>query len=168
MPNEELKKYVGVLGIGCTLLSDLGFGIFMIHALREKYRFPENVDLIDGGLLGVGLTGIIAQMDHLIVIDVICNQGRSGDILRLEGPQILERLNAKNHIHQVEFLEALAHCQILASAPQTILLAIVPEDVETLACKLTPVLTDKIDTMAAYVLRELDRLGVSYEKKEFV
>jgi hydrogenase maturation protease len=161
----ETKK-ITILGIGCTLLADQGFGVSVIQALAERFEFQENIRLVDGGLIGVGLTGTIAWADHLIVIDAIANNGRPGDIYRLEGRQILERLAGKNHVQQVEFLEALAHCQVLADPPQTVLLGIEPDDTRTLTCALTPVLQAKMDAMIARVLKELDRLGLDYREKE--
>jgi hydrogenase maturation protease len=161
----EMKKII-ILGIGCTLMADQGFGVSVIQALMERFDFQENTQLVDGGLLGVGLTGTIAQADHLIVIDAISNNGKPGDIYRLEGRQILQRLADRNHVQQVEFLEALAHCQVLDNPPQAVLLGIEPDDTQTLTCALTPVLKEKMDAMTARVLKELDRLGVTYGKKE--
>jgi hydrogenase maturation protease len=161
----ETKK-ITILGIGCTLLADQGFGVSVIQALTERFEFQKNVQLVDGGLIGVGLTGTIAQADHLLVIDSISNNGNPGDIYRLEGRQILERLAGKNHVQQVEFLEALAHCQALDNPPQTVLLGIEPGDTQTLTCELTPLLKGKMDNMIARVLKELDLLGVVCRKKE--
>ena len=161
----EAKK-ITILGIGCTLLADQGFGVAVVQALSDRFEFQERIQLVDGGLIGVGLTGTIARADHLIVIDAMFNDGNPGDIYRLEGRQILERLAGKNHVPQVEFLEALAHCQALDHPPHTVLLGIEPSDTRTLACELTPVLTAKMDAMIARVLEELDRLGAKYRKKE--
>jgi hydrogenase maturation protease len=161
----ETKK-ITILGIGCTLLADQGFGVSLIQALTERFEFQENVVLVDGGLIGVGLTGTIAQADHLIVIDAISNGGNPGDIYRLENHQILERLAGKNHVQQVEFLEALAHCQALDDPPQAVLLGIEPGDTRNLTCELTPVLQTRMGAMIARVLEELERLGVNYSKKD--
>jgi hydrogenase maturation protease len=159
-------EQITILGIGCTLLADQGFGVGMIQSLNRQFEFPAHVHLVDGGLVGVGLTGIIAQADQLIVIDAIANGGRPGDIFRLEGREILQRLTAKNHVQQVEFLEALAHCQALDKPARTVLLGIEPQDTKTLACELTPVLQAQMEAMTTCVLDELDRLGVNCRKKE--
>lgn len=160
-----MAKQISILGIGCALFADQGFGVRMIQELNDRFEFPGNVHLVDGGLVGVGLTGIIAQADHLIVIDAISNNGSPGDIYRLEGKKVLERLTARNNVQQVEFLEALAHCQVLDDPPETVLLGIEPEDTGTLACELTPVLKDKMEAVTALVLKELDRLGANYRRK---
>lgn len=137
----------------------------MVHCLERDYDFPESVQLIDGGLVGVALLGLIANADYLIAIDVIRNNGAPGAIYRLEGRSIFERFKAKNHVQQVEFLEALAHCQALDTSPRAVLLGIEPEDTTRLACELTPLLEERTSEMMAHVMAELDRLNVSCRKK---
>ena len=156
---------ITLLGIGCTLYADQGFGVSVIQVLKDRYCFPENVNLVDGGLLGVGLTGTIGQADQLIAIDAICNGGNPGDLYRLDQDAILDRLAGKHHVQHVEFLEALAHCQALDSPPQTVLLGIEPEDTRSVVCELTPKLQEKMDDMIALVLDELERLGVKYRHR---
>jgi hydrogenase maturation protease len=47
-----------ILGVGCTLYSDEGFGVRVIEKIQEYYQFPENVLVVDGGVLGINLLGV--------------------------------------------------------------------------------------------------------------
>jgi len=162
MSNDS--KQVMILGVGCILYSDEGFGVRVIEELQQQYRLPENVSVVDGGVLGVNLLGVISQPDHLIVVDAIYNHGNPGDLYRLTGEQIPARIRAKNSLHQVDFLEALTLCQALDKVPETVIVGIEPQDIETLSLDLTPVTKMKVDDVIQMILVELDRLGVSYEK----
>jgi hydrogenase maturation protease len=153
-----------ILGVGCILFSDEGFGIRVIEELERRYRFPEHVSLIDGGVLGINLMGVMAQADQLIVVDVIRNQGSPGDLYRLEGAAIPERIRAKNSLHQIDFLEALTLMQALDKVPQTVILGVEPQDIETLSIDLTPAVGQRMDAVIGMVLAELDRLGVTYQR----
>lgn len=157
-----------ILGVGNILFRDEGFGIRVVETLQERYEFPDNVSLTDGGVLGVGLLGIISEADHLIVIDAIRNKGKAGDLYRLEGQAIPDRIRAKNSIHQIDFLEALTLCQALDKVPETVILGAEPEDIESLDLELTPVIREKIEPVIAMVLAEMDRLNISYRKIEFI
>ncbi|MFZ0611075.1 MAG: HyaD/HybD family hydrogenase maturation endopeptidase [Desulfobacterales bacterium] len=157
-------KQVMILGVGCILYADEGFGVRVVQEIQARYAFPENVSVVDGGVLGVNLLGVISQPDHLIVVDVIRNQGSPGDLYRLAGEEIPQRIRAKNSLHQVDFLEALTLCQALDKVPQTVILGVEPKDIDTLSIELTPVTKAKVDEVIAMVLAELDRLGVSYTK----
>ncbi|MEJ2097032.1 MAG: HyaD/HybD family hydrogenase maturation endopeptidase [Deltaproteobacteria bacterium] len=159
-------EQVMILGVGCILFSDEGFGVRVIEKLQEAYEFPDNVSVVDGGVLGVNLLGVISQADHLIVVDAIRNKGNPGDCYRLYDKQIPERIRAKNSIHQVDFLEALTLCQVLDKVPDTVIVGVEPQDIDTLSVELTPCIQSKVAPMIQMVLRELDRLNVSYKKRK--
>ena len=164
IPEQESIK-VMILGIGNTLFADEGFGVRAVEALSARYTFPEYVSLIDGGVLGVTLLGYIAQADQLIVVDCVRNQGEPGDLYRLSGQQVPDRMRAKNSLHQVDFLEALTLCQALDKIPETVIIGIEPADIESLVPDLTPVTRQKMDTVIDMVLKELDRLNVPYTER---
>ena len=115
----DQTKQVMILGVGCILLSDEGFGVRVIEEMEKRYEFSENVSVVDGGVLGVNLLGVISQPDYLIVVDAIFNKGDPGDLYRLEGEQIPQRIRAKNSLHQIDLLEALTLCQALDKVPET-------------------------------------------------
>jgi hydrogenase maturation protease len=159
------KEQVMILGVGCTLFSDEGFGVRVVETIEERYDFPDNVSIVDGGVLGTNLLGVISQADQLIVVDAIRNKGEPGSLYRLAGDAIPERIRVKNSIHQVDFLEALTLCQALDKVPQTVIVGIEPEDIETLCVELTETTQSKVDPVIDMVLSELDRLGVTYHKR---
>jgi len=160
------KPHVMILGIGNLLFADEGFGVRVIQHLMERYEFPENVSLVDGGVLGLNLLGVISEADHLIVCDAVRNHGEPGTFYRLEGDAIPERVRAKNSLHQVDFLEALTLCQALDSpVPETVILGVEPADIETLSVQLTPATANQVAPMADQVLDELRRLNVSFKKR---
>jgi hydrogenase maturation protease len=157
-----------ILGIGCTLLSDEGFGVHVVHEIDRRYRFPENVELMDGGVLGVNLLGFISGADRLVVVDAIRNNGKPGDLYRLSGEEIPERIRAKNSLHQVDFLEALTLCQALDKVPETVIVGVEPEDIDTCSIELTPATRNRVEAVIGLVLAEMDRLGVPYRRKKKV
>jgi hydrogenase maturation protease len=165
-PFDELYATdVMVLGIGCTLFSDEGFGVRVVEKMEQEYEFSDDVLLVDGGVLGINLLGLISKPKHLIVVDAIRNKGKPGDVYRLKGDDIPERIRAKNSLHQVDFLEALTLCQALDHVPETVIVGVEPEDIETMCMELTPTTQSKVDTMIGMVLEEIKRVGGSYRKR---
>jgi hypothetical protein len=55
--DEHYATDIMVLGIGCILFSDEGFGVRVVEKMEKLYEFPENVLLVDGGVLGINLLG---------------------------------------------------------------------------------------------------------------
>ena len=136
---------VMVLGIGCILYSDEGFGVRVVEKMEKQYEFSDNVLLVDGGVLGVNLLGVISKPDHLVVVDAIRNKGNPGDLYRLEGDSILDRIRAKNSLHQVDFLEALTLCRALDKVPKTVIIGVEPKDIDTQSLELTPPIQAQVD-----------------------
>ena len=159
------SNLIMILGVGNILMTDEGFGIRVIEELEKRYEFPENVSVVDGGVLGVSLMGVISEADRLIVVDAVRNQNPPGTMYRIEHDEIPNRILAKNSVHQIDFLETLTLCQALDKVPQTLILGIEPQDIDTLSIELTPVIKEKIDRMICLVLKELDDLGISYNKR---
>lgn len=162
---EADTRSIAIMGLGNLLLTDEGFGIHVIKLLEERYEFPSNVSLIDGGVLGLNLLGIISEVDHLVVIDAVKNGKAPGSLYRIDGRAIPERVRAKNSLHQVDFLETLTLCQALGKTPETVILGIEPEDIETLGIDLTQTTMTKVDQMIDMVLTELDRLETPYKER---
>ena len=159
------EPHIVIMGVGSILMTDEGFGVRVIEALEEQYEFPENVAVVDGGVLGLNLLGIIAEADHLIVVDAVRNQGAPGDFYRLTGEAIPERVRAKNSLHQIDFLETLTLCQAVDEVPETVVLGVEPEDIDSLGVELTPTIKERIEPAIQMVLDELKRLNISYSQK---
>ncbi len=163
---DKVGNRVVILGIGCLLFSDEGFGVRVVQKIGERYQLPASVSVVDGGVLGLNLLGVVSEADHLIVVDAIKNKGRPGDLYRLEGEAVPERIRAKNSLHQVDFLEALTLCQALDKVPETVILGVEPKDIETLSIELTPSTQNRLEDVIQMVLVELDRFNIPYRKRK--
>lgn len=164
MPVSETIQIM-VLGVGNLLYSDEGVGIRAVQTLTERYEFPDNVSLVDGGTLGINLLGTISRADYLIVVDAMRNGGEPGSLYRLEGEEIPKRVLAKNSLHQVDLLDALTLCQALDHVPETVILGIEPQDIETFGIELTPRIRKGLEHLTHMVLQELRNVGVEYKKR---
>jgi hydrogenase maturation protease len=166
MERPSDQPQITILGIGNILLTDEGFGVRVIEKLFDEYKFPDNVSVVEGGVLGIHLLGTLSKTDHLIVVDAVKNKQPPGTLYRLEKEELPERILMKNSLHQTDFLETLTLCDMIDKAPETIVvLGAEPEDIETHSVELTPVVAARVDETVPRVLQELDRLGVSYDKK---
>ncbi len=160
-----MNDNITVLGVGNILYSDDGVGVRVVETLMAAYDFSDNVSVVDGGVLGINLLGVISNAGRLIVVDTVLNHGKPGDFHRLEHDQIPDRILAKNSLHQVDLIEALTLCKALDHVPRTTIIGIEPEDLNTLSDKLTPTIQNKLEELTQKVLEEVSRLGGSYTPK---
>jgi len=163
MMDKKLKSIM-VIGVGNVLMTDEGFGIHVVKRMEQMFEFPENVEIVDGGVLGVHLLGINSKPDYLIVVDVVRGGGQPGDLYRIEQKDIPARIRAKNSVHQVDFLEALALCQAMDHQPEVVVLGVEPEDIKTLTTGLTETTEKKVGPVIDLVVAELEKLGVMCKK----
>ncbi len=155
-------KRITILGLGNILLSDEGFGVKVVLRMMRNYRFPENVSLVDGNVLGLNLLGVICDTDYLIVVDAVKNSGTPGSVYRIDSVEIPDRIRAKNSLHQVDFLETLTLCQVMDHVPKTVIFGVEPKDIETVQDRLSPEVKAQMKTVTGMVLAELDTIGITY------
>ena len=81
---------VRVLGIGNVLMSDDGFGPFVVRTLEAAYECPPDVELVDVGTPGLDLTPFLMDTESVIFVDTVTSRGARGirvtrrdDILRI-------------------------------------------------------------------------------------
>jgi hydrogenase maturation protease len=159
---------ITILGVGNILLSDEGVGVRVVEYLDRRYDFGDSVQVVDGGVLGVRLMGVIGNTDFLIVVDAVSNRGAPGTLYRLADDQVPRRVLAKQSMHQLDLPEVLALCAAIDKNPQVVVLGVEPQDITTMNVELTPAIAAKVSELAAMVLAELDALGVSYSSKPSV
>ena len=160
------SKRIVILGVGNILLKDERVGVRVIERLGEQYRFPENVELVDGGTLGLQLLGTVAEADYLIVVDAVRNGKSPGTLYRFEAADIPHRVAYKNSLHQVDLMESLTLSQAIGNAPETVILGVEPEDISPWGMELTPAVKKKVPELLNLVLKELDRLNIRYTVAE--
>lgn len=152
--------------MGNILYRDDGVGIRVVQALEADYEFSDQVILVDGGVLGINLLGIISNAGHLLVVDTVLNHGDPGDLHRLEHEEIPDRILAKNSLHQVDMIEALTLCKALDHVPRTTIIGVEPKDLNTLDDSLTPDIAARVPDLIRAVLNEVQALGGTWRKKE--
>jgi len=114
---EKRKMKICVLGIGNPLLGDDGFGVEVVKRLKEEIGEPPDVEIIDGGSLGIYLLPYLEDKTHLIVVDVVNFGGKPGEIIKLKLDEIPAFIGLKMSEHQITFHEVIALMNLLGFKP---------------------------------------------------
>ncbi len=158
---------ITILGLGNTLLRDEGFGVHFLEEINQKYHFPENVKLIDGGTLGYGLLDTVSSCDKLLVVDIIKSEDRPGTLYRFTQAEMELRLPTPTSAHEVEFFDVLSKAEMMAALPETIFLCIAPQDYGgEMDMVMSPVMFAAFPAMEKLLLRELSAWQVCPIPKE--
>lgn len=149
-----------VLGIGNLVMSDDGVGVKVVQQLQRMYRFAENVEIMDGGTLGLDLLPKLEGIDHLIVVDAVETGQKPGTCVRLTGEELPLALETKLSPHQMGLKDLLSVARLLGHSPgEMVLIGVQPGSIE-MACELTAAVEAKVDELAGMVLKELGSWGI--------
>ncbi|MDA8432676.1 MAG: HyaD/HybD family hydrogenase maturation endopeptidase [Nitrospiraceae bacterium] len=120
-----------ILGVGSILMRDEGLGVLAIEEMERRFRFPDNVELLDGGTSGIELLSHIRDRDYLIVIDAIKAGHPAGTVLRVEGEDVPARFRMRLSPHQLGISDLLAAASLTDELPgRMVLFGIEPKIIE--------------------------------------
>jgi hydrogenase maturation protease len=151
-----------VLGIGNLVMSDDGIGVKVVQQLQREYRFPEYVEILDGGTLGLDLLPKLEGIEHLIVVDAVETGQKPGTCVRLAGEELPIALETKVSPHQMGLKDLLSVAQLLGHSPgEMVLIGVQPGSIE-MDTELTPEVDAVLYVLVNNILDELKRIGISY------
>ncbi len=154
-----------ILGVGNILLRDEGLGVRALERLQERYELPEEVQAVDGGVMGLDLLPYLEGVTHLLVIDAVQMGAAPGTLVRLEGDEIPRALPVKMSMHQVGLQELLFFAQLQETLPEhVILLGMEPASLET-GLDLSPAVAARLDDLVQEVVEQLRAWGVVLKEK---
>jgi hydrogenase maturation protease len=116
-PSSAPNASIIILGIGNLLRADEGLGIHAIRELTAKHRLADHVRVVDGGVMGMELLPQLEGCSSLLIVDCVDDQQPPGSIVRLEAPDIPERLQQKLSMHQAGLTDILALLRIQNTTP---------------------------------------------------
>ncbi len=117
----DARREVLVLGIGNLLWADEGFGVRAVEALNQAYRFPDGVELMDGGTLGLSLLPYVETSRRVLVFDAVDFGLAPGELKVLRDAEVPAWGARKMSPHQNGFNDVLALAQLHGAAPEQIL-----------------------------------------------
>ncbi len=155
------KRKIGVLvlGLGNILLGDDGLGAAAVARLEREYCIPPSVHLVDGGTLGLSLLGLLAEAEHVVLVDAIRTDSRPGTLVRLDGEDVGDAVRDRLSPHQVGVADLLHAARLIDRYPTTVtLLGLVPDAID-LAVVRSSAVDSKLDELVAAIVREVQNLG---------
>ena len=106
-----------VVGIGNVLLGDDGVGVWLIHRLLSAYRFEPEIEILDGGTLGLGLVTYLSDTGRLLIVDAATTGAAPGSVVVLRERDVPAILRATLSAHEASLCDLLAALTLLGRAP---------------------------------------------------
>jgi hydrogenase maturation protease len=152
-------SHILVLGLGNILLTDEGLGVRAVERLAADYDLPANVEVLDGGTLGLDLLPRLEGVEALLLVDAVKAGGQPGDLVRLAGDDIQAALAVKMSVHQVGLQELLAVSAFQGTRPPRVVLwGMEPAALEW-GLELSPPVAARLDALVEAISQELRAWG---------
>jgi hydrogenase maturation protease len=120
-----------VIGLGNILLRDEGVGVHAVNALRERYTFTPEVEVVDGGTLGLDLLPFFEGRERVLLVDAVDFKKDAGHIASIDDEDIPSTLFAKLSVHHIGLSDVLFAATLMGYKPSKIrLIGIQPQSLE--------------------------------------
>ncbi len=150
------------------LLGDDGVGVHVLGELERRYVFHPEVDLIDGGTMGLDLLPFVEGKDRLVFIDAVDFRAEPGTVGELNNGEIPDCFSSRLSVHQIALPDMIAAGRLLGIMPEEMcLIGIQPRSIET-GYGLSPEIGAKVDLLISMVIDRLHGWGVTVEAKAAV
>ncbi|WP_425060689.1 Hydrogenase 2 maturation protease [Sporomusa carbonis] len=150
-----------VLGIGNILMRDEGFGVRVIEEFTRSYAFPDSVEVLDGGTLGMELLRFINGAGRLLIIDAINGGDAPGAFYQFAGDQVKAYFRHKVSMHELGIQDVLAALELLGQPVEEIVVMGVQPAVIDIGLELSDTVLPAVTTTVEAALDVLRTWGIN-------
>ena len=144
-----------LVGLGNTLHGDDGFGPRIIAELQKRYAFPQDVRLVDGGILGLSILPMIEEAREIIIIDTVVLQKEPGTLYQFPISALKIPDEAPLYLHEMGIAEVLHIVKSNGREVGGFVIGIEPENVSPWTLTLSDRIENKVEETVGLVIHEL-------------
>jgi len=156
------SRRIVVLGVGNLLWADEGFGVRCVEALGNGWELPPEVEIMDGGTLGLALVPLLLDATHVLLFDAVAHRGEPGTLIVARDDEVPALMAGnKMSIHQVGVNDILASLDLLGHKPQNFtVVGVRPVELADYGGSLTAAVQARVPEALELGIAELGRWGV--------
>jgi len=161
------QRRIVVLGVGNLLWADEGFGVRCVEALAAGWDVPPEVEVMDGGTLGLALVPELLDATHVLLFDAVAHRGEPGTLVVARDDEIPALMGGdKMSLHQVGMNDILASLELLGHKPEHFtVVGIRPVQLADYGGSLTEPVRAQLPAALELGIEELRRWGVAVRER---
>lgn len=98
---------ITLLGVGNILLTDEGLGVHVVNELRDAYTFTPEINIIDGGTMGMELLTYMRGMKKLLLVDAVNGGEKPGTVYEFPHKELEKYFTDHISVHEVGMQDIL-------------------------------------------------------------
>jgi len=156
---------VTVLGVGNIILSDEGLGVKALKLLQANYEFIGDIELMDGGTLGIDLLYYLRDTEKLLILDAVRGGKSAGTLYRFEGEAVKKYFSGKVSMHDLGIQEVLALMDMTDDSPsEVVVIGIEPEKLD-IGTELSRSVEENIPRLLKESINQIKKWGIRVKKR---
>lgn len=158
----ETTPSIAVIGIGNILFNDEGLGIYATQFLKQNYAFTPQIELIDGGTLGMNMIHYYQSYERVLLLDTISVDENSpaGTIYNLDAKVLQGLGSCRKTAHEIEVLQTLELGALAGDMAEIQVIAMVPEEMDNVVMALTATVQQAMPLFIQTIIEELQKWGI--------
>jgi hydrogenase maturation protease len=97
---------------------DEGVGPRVAAELVARYQFPENVEVLDRGTMGMALLADLKRFDVILLVDAVDNTGQPPGTVVTYLPENIAPYEAFHGAHDTRFIDVLEAATLVGFTPE--------------------------------------------------
>jgi hydrogenase maturation protease len=148
-------KDILILGGGHPFACDDGFGCHVVKRLLEM-DLPENVECMDCGYSASEFVDVIDGKEKMIYVDAFrCNNKEVGTIVRMKPEELELTVDGITDVPKFHLIEILHEIALSGKCPETVLIGVVPKEINKTSEELTPEIQQKVPEVIDLIMKEI-------------
>jgi hydrogenase maturation protease len=122
---------------------------------------PDNVQVLDGGTLGMELLRFIDGADRLLIVDAVDGDGLPGKFYRFTNDEVKKYFKKKVSMHELGVQDVLTALELLEKPVSEVVILGVQPAVIDVGLELSPVVQSAMQPAIARTVEVLDSWGIN-------
>lgn len=128
--NRTEPFQIRILGLGNLMRTDDAAGMLAVRRLTEDGRLSHEIEVIEGGTLGLDLLHAVYGVSHLLVLDAVDTGAVPGTVAKFVGQELSDLPTSKS-VHLLGLSDLINVLRLMEALPMDIvLLGVQPESTD--------------------------------------
>jgi hydrogenase maturation protease len=128
--NNKMVKLMLIIGIGNILQKDDGLGVYASTYLKENYIFYKDVNIVNGGVEGINLFGLLSEHKNILILDTLNLEDTPASIYLIPSKELRGYGLNSGGAHEIGILQCLDMMELQGKEiPKTTVLGVTPKHI---------------------------------------
>jgi len=157
---------VALIGVGNIMFYDEGVGTYLTKYIEANYKIPQNLEIVDGSLLGFGLMSYYQEFDKILIVTTNSKSDNIGEIVKYSSSKMANLGTIRKTANEVELSMMLDICSFKDDIAKIEFLTIAPKNIIDVKNGLSDTIKDRLPELLKETIKILKSYGVELIKKD--